>query len=108
MNISGVWSRTSAGTRAGSHTTKVGYGYLYEGAPYFFLNGSGDVGTWVHTDLTKTPTETPKVTEKPADTGAGKPADAQATREARKPRAAKAASEVSKKPRAPRKPKGGA
>jgi len=56
----------------------------------------------------KTPTETPKVTEKPADTGAGKPADAQATREARKPRAAKAASEVSKKPRAPRKPKGGA
>jgi NADH-quinone oxidoreductase subunit C len=56
----------------------------------------------------KTPTETPKVTEKPADTGAGKPADAQATREARKPRAAKAASEVSKKSRAPRKPKGGA
>ena len=56
----------------------------------------------------KTPTETPKVTEKPSDTGAGKPADAQATREARKPRAAKAASEVSKKPRAPRKPKGGA
>ena len=56
----------------------------------------------------KTPAETPKVTEKPADTGAGKPADAQATREARKPRAAKAASEVSKKPRAPRKPKGGA
>ena len=56
----------------------------------------------------KTPTETPKVTEKPADTGAGKPADAQATREARKPRAAKAASEVSKKPRALRKPKGGA
>jgi len=56
----------------------------------------------------KTPAETPKVTEKPADTGAGKPADAQATREARKPRAAKAASEVSKKPRALRKPKGGA
>jgi NADH-quinone oxidoreductase subunit C len=56
----------------------------------------------------KTPAETPKVTEKPADTGAGKPADAQATREARKPRAAKAASEVSKKPRAQRKPKGGA
>ena len=34
MNISGVWSRTSEGTRAGSHTTKVGYQYLYEGAPY--------------------------------------------------------------------------
>jgi NADH-quinone oxidoreductase subunit C len=56
----------------------------------------------------KTPAETPKVTEKPSDTGAGKPADAQATKEARKPRAAKAASEVSKKPRTPRKPKGAA
>ena len=48
----------------------------------------------------KTPTETPKTTEKPADT--------QATNEARKPSAAKAADEVSKKPRAPRKPKGAA
>jgi NADH-quinone oxidoreductase subunit C len=38
---------------------------------------------------------TPKTTEKPADTGAGKPADAAATSQARKPRA-------------PRKPKGGA
>jgi NADH-quinone oxidoreductase subunit C len=47
----------------------------------------------------KTPAETPKVTEKPSDTGAGKPAEVQATKEARKPRAAKAASEVSKKPR---------
>jgi NADH-quinone oxidoreductase subunit C len=56
----------------------------------------------------KTPAETPKVTEKPSDTGAGKPADVQATKEARKPRAAKAASEVSKKTRAPRKPKGAA
>jgi NADH-quinone oxidoreductase subunit C len=54
----------------------------------------------------KTPAETPKTTEKPSDTGAGKPADVQATKEARKPRAAKAAGEVSKKPRAPRKPKG--
>ena len=54
----------------------------------------------------KTPAETPKTTDKPSDTGAGKPGDAQATKEARKPRAAKAASEVSKKPRAPRKPKG--
>jgi len=45
------------------------------------------------------PPPTPKTTEKPADTGAGKPANAAATREARKPRAAKAASEVSKKPR---------
>jgi len=43
--------------------------------------------------------ETAKTTDKPSDTGAGKPADTQATREARKPRAKKAASEVSKKPR---------
>ena len=45
------------------------------------------------------PPPTPKTTEKPADTGAGKPAEAEATKEARKPRAAKAKSEVSKKPR---------
>jgi NADH-quinone oxidoreductase subunit C len=44
----------------------------------------------------KTPANTPQTTEKPADTGAGKPANAQATKEARKPRAAKAKSEVSK------------
>jgi NADH-quinone oxidoreductase subunit C len=44
----------------------------------------------------KTPAETPKTTEKPSDTGAGKPSDAQATKEARKPRAAKAKREVSK------------
>ena len=56
----------------------------------------------------KTQAETPKTTANPADTGAGKPADAQATKEARKPRAKKAESEVSKKPRAPRKPKGAA
>ena len=47
----------------------------------------------------KTPAETPKTTETPAQTGGGAPADAQATREARKPRAAKAKSEVTKKPR---------
>ena len=47
----------------------------------------------------KTPAKTPKTTEKPSDTGAGKPADVQATKEARKPRANKAESEVSKKPR---------
>lgn len=40
----------------------------------------------------KTPAKTAKTTEKPSDTGAGKPADAQATKEARKPRAAKASS----------------
>ena len=46
------------------------------------------------------PPPTPKTTERPADTGAGKPTDSQATKEARKPRARKAASEVSKKPKA--------
>jgi NADH-quinone oxidoreductase subunit C len=51
---------------------------------------------------------TPKTTEKPADTGAGMPANRAAAREARKPRAKKAESEVSKKPRAPRKPRGAA
>ena len=59
----------------------------------------------------KTSTRTSKTTDTPADTGGGKPADEQATREARKPRAAKAASEVSKGgPRtpAPGKPKGDA
>jgi NADH-quinone oxidoreductase subunit C len=59
------------------------------------------------------PVATPKATEKPADTGAGKPAEAAATKQARKPRAAKAASEVSKPstraaPKAARKPKGAA
>jgi NADH-quinone oxidoreductase subunit C len=48
---------------------------------------------------------TPKTTEKPADTGAGKPADVAATKEARKPRGKKAESEVSKPAR---KPKGSA
>src|SRR3954447_4988257 len=47
----------------------------------------------------KTPAETSKTTDTPAQTGGGAPADKQATKEARKPRAAKAASEVSKKPR---------
>jgi len=54
------------------------------------------------------PPPTPKTTEKPSDTGAGKPAEKVATKEARKPRAKKAESEVSKKPRTPRKPKGAA
>jgi NADH-quinone oxidoreductase subunit C len=44
----------------------------------------------------KTPAEEAKVTEKPADTGAGAPADEEATKQARKPRAKKAESEVSK------------
>ena len=47
----------------------------------------------------KTPVETPKTTDGPAQTGGGAPADAVATKEARKPRKAKAESEVSKGPR---------
>jgi NADH-quinone oxidoreductase subunit C len=55
----------------------------------------------------KTPAETPKTTDKPSDTGAGKPGDVQATKEARKPRAAKATQEVSKVKAGPDpKPKG--
>src|SRR6185369_9210657 len=42
------------------------------------------------------PPPTPQTTDKPSDTGAGKPADAQATKDARKPRAAKARSAVTK------------
>ncbi|MDQ3246930.1 MAG: NADH-quinone oxidoreductase subunit C [Pseudomonadota bacterium] len=44
----------------------------------------------------KTPAETPKTTDSPADTGGGKPADIQAKKEARKSNAAKAEEEVSK------------
>jgi NADH-quinone oxidoreductase subunit C len=65
----------------------------------------------------KTPAETPKTTDTPAQTGAGKPGDIAAQKEARKPRATKAAQEVSKpsdvpdpKPRGPgkRRPTGSA
>ena len=52
----------------------------------------------------KTPADTPKTTEKPADTGAGAPADAEATKQARKPAAVKAKSQVSK-PSAAKEPK---
>jgi NADH-quinone oxidoreductase subunit C len=62
----------------------------------------------------KTPAETPKTTDKPSDTGAGKPGDVQATKEAAKPRRAKAAKEVSKpeagpdpKPKGKRRPRKG-
>ena len=46
-----------------------------------------------------TPAKTPKTTDATTDTGGGAPADAQATKDARKSSAAKARSEVSKKPR---------
>jgi len=55
----------------------------------------------------KTPAETPKTTDTPSDTGAGKPGDVQATKETRKPRSAKAAKEVIKPEAGPDpKPKG--
>jgi len=55
----------------------------------------------------KTPAQEKKTTDKPGDTGAGKPADVEATKQARKPRAKKAASEVSKPGTTPDpKPKG--
>jgi NADH-quinone oxidoreductase subunit C len=47
----------------------------------------------------KTAAQTPKTTETTAQTGGGAPADKQAGKEARKPRAKKAQSEVSKKPK---------
>ena len=43
-----------------------------------------------------TPAETPKTTDKPSDTGAGKPADKAATAEARKSKSAKAENQVDK------------
>ena len=55
----------------------------------------------------KTPAETPKTTDTPAQTGAGKPGDIEATKQARKPRAKKAQQEVTKAEVAPDpKPKG--
>jgi NADH-quinone oxidoreductase subunit C len=55
----------------------------------------------------KTPAATPKTTDGPQDTGAGKPADEQAQKEARKPRSKKAEQEVSKPEAGPDpKPKG--
>jgi len=43
-----------------------------------------------------TPAKTPKTTEKPSDTGGGKPADKKATADARKSKAAKAESQIDK------------
>src|SRR5215212_9512398 len=55
----------------------------------------------------KTPANTPKTTDTPAETGGGKPADKQAQKEALKPNHAKAAQEVSKDSDVPNpKPKG--
>jgi NADH-quinone oxidoreductase subunit C len=54
----------------------------------------------------KTPAETSKTTDTPAQTGAGKPAEVQANKEARKPRAKKAAGAVTAGRDSGRDPKG--
>jgi hypothetical protein len=46
MNISGVYSINTAGTKAGDHNLRVGYGYLYEGAPYQFLSPKDNIKTF--------------------------------------------------------------
>ena len=46
MNISGVWSLNTSGMRVGDHTLRVGYGYLYEGAPYTFLAPKDSIKTF--------------------------------------------------------------
>jgi hypothetical protein len=46
MNISGVYSLNTSGTRVGDHTTRIGYGYLYEGAPYTFLAPKDSIKTF--------------------------------------------------------------
>jgi hypothetical protein len=46
QNISGVWSLNTSGGRTGSHAVRVGYGYLYEGAPYEFLAPKDSIKTY--------------------------------------------------------------
>ena len=46
MNISGVYSLITSGARGGSHNVRVGYGYLYEGAPYEFIAPKDSVRTF--------------------------------------------------------------
>ena len=46
MNLSGVYSLTTSGDRAGDHNLRAGYGYLYEGAPYFFLAPKDSIRTF--------------------------------------------------------------
>jgi hypothetical protein len=46
MNISGVYSLNTTGTRTGDHNVKIGYGYLFEGAPYYLLSPKDDIRTF--------------------------------------------------------------
>jgi hypothetical protein len=65
----GIWETTNASAASPSWTQKVNN--IEETAPlaittppagaaYKLINSSGDVGTWVHTDLTTSPTKGPK------------------------------------------------
>ncbi|MEP7308394.1 MAG: TonB-dependent receptor [Acidobacteriota bacterium] len=56
MNISGVWSLNTATGRAGGHALKVGYGYLFEGAPYTNLAPKDSIRTFWRGGF-KTPAE---------------------------------------------------
>jgi len=59
MNASSASPRWD-GTIAGIEETAVlGIATPPAGAPYLLVNSSGDVGTWVHTDVTATPTLNP-------------------------------------------------
>jgi Carboxypeptidase regulatory-like domain len=46
MNISGVYSLLTSGGGRGDHNIRVGYGYLYEGAPYEFIAPKDSVRTF--------------------------------------------------------------
>jgi hypothetical protein len=46
MNLSGVYSLTTSGARLGDHTMRIGYGYLYEAAPYEYLAPKDSVKTF--------------------------------------------------------------
>jgi hypothetical protein len=46
MNISGVFSVNTSGTSIGNHNIRVGYGYLYEGAPYTYLAPKDSIKTF--------------------------------------------------------------
>jgi fibronectin type 3 domain-containing protein len=64
----GVWETRNASSSTPSwnfaverleETCALAFATPPAGAPYTLLNSSGDIGLWVHTDLTKTPTLTP-------------------------------------------------
>ena len=55
-NISGVFAVNTSGTGIGNHNIKIGYGYLYEGAPYTFLAPKDSIQTFWRGGF-KTPAE---------------------------------------------------